>query len=776
MAREKLISMHVVLVILLHHVLISIATDITDIRLVNGVGIFDGRVEILMNGTWGTICSTSFGSYERASICEILFGARTIQILKYHTTSDSYGEGTGPIHIDNLRCTGHEADLNQCTYSLDVTCTDHSRDVAVACNVGYLNITNTRLVNGSGPYDGRIELYVDGKWGSIDRRFIDMYQAKTICNTHGASLAMYFDTAIYGVGTGPILIRHLYCTKEMDTVNSCLLSSPYRPNSSHLFDLSIVCTPCGLPEIYNGDPVAFNGTELTVACHTGFYPTQIKMKCLKNNSWSEEQRCTPYHAFPLNVSDIQLKDNDAAFGGRVEILVNGTWGTICDTNFDFADARVICKMFGLKYNSFRKAYRPKRRFARVSIGSGPIYVNKLNCTGTESHINLCSYEISNHCTHYDDVAVFCTACTSFDNCTTCPSGKYGPSCQHECGLGCQNRTCDITSGNCKCLSNFQGDKCDQCVNGIYLNACDINCPAGCANNSCDINGNCYSCRTGFTGNVCHRCEYGKYGTDCNITCPSGCRNGNCKNNGDCYRCMVGFTRSKCDKCVDGMYGTACEHVCSKNCALGTCIKKKDVCNGGCRINYYGEQCNMTCATTCLQDGEGRRCFDTNGSCVKDCQNGYYGAMCQDSCSENCINSVCLKANGGCKFGCVDGFKGKGCTQSIPGIISDSNNAADSLNIGAFVGGGVGSVAAILLAVGTLIIIRRYLRRGHLSRQAPEQHDLAVSGRIHTHIDFGQASTNVESVIEHGEVSGRRQGQTPSVAAAKGQHGEVSGRK
>ncbi|XP_053387471.1 scavenger receptor cysteine-rich domain superfamily protein-like [Mercenaria mercenaria] len=127
------------------------------------------------------------------------------------------------------------------------------------------------------------------------------------------------------------------------------------------------------------------------------------MKCLNNNSWSEEQRCTPLYGFPLNISDIQLKSNYRPSEGRVEILVNGTWGTICNTNFASEDARVICKMIGLEYSSYST-----KASLNSGRGSGPIYVNNLNCVGTESHINLCSYEISNHCTHYDDVAVSCT--------------------------------------------------------------------------------------------------------------------------------------------------------------------------------------------------------------------------------------------------------------------------------------------------------------------------------------------------------------------------------
>jgi hypothetical protein len=51
-------------------------------------------------------------------------------------------------------------------------------------------VTNTRLVNGTGPYDGRMEMFVNGQWGTIDARYVDMYDARTICNTHNARYAI----------------------------------------------------------------------------------------------------------------------------------------------------------------------------------------------------------------------------------------------------------------------------------------------------------------------------------------------------------------------------------------------------------------------------------------------------------------------------------------------------------------------------------------------------------------------------------------------------------
>jgi hypothetical protein len=46
--------------------------NISGLRLANGLGFHDGRVEVLVNGVWGTICGKTFSSSEAEVICNLL--------------------------------------------------------------------------------------------------------------------------------------------------------------------------------------------------------------------------------------------------------------------------------------------------------------------------------------------------------------------------------------------------------------------------------------------------------------------------------------------------------------------------------------------------------------------------------------------------------------------------------------------------------------------------------------------------------------------------------
>ncbi|XP_032996401.1 T-cell differentiation antigen CD6 [Lacerta agilis] len=88
--------------------------------------------------------------------------------------------------------------------------------------------------------------------------------------------------------------------------------------------------------------------------------------------------------------------------GRVEVEFNGTWGTICDDNWDLADAGVVCRQLhcGWALQAPIASHFQK--------GTGPIYLDEVKCLGNESFLWDCSFERNHDCGHKEDAGVICS--------------------------------------------------------------------------------------------------------------------------------------------------------------------------------------------------------------------------------------------------------------------------------------------------------------------------------------------------------------------------------
>lgn len=91
--------------------------------------------------------------------------------------------------------------------------------------------------------------------------------------------------------------------------------------------------------------------------------------------------------------------------GRVEVLYNEVWGTICDDYWGLDEAHVICRM--LNYSGAQFAPR-NAFFGRGSIFM-PIHLDNIKCRGDESTIAACRHNGwgQNDCLHSEDASVVC---------------------------------------------------------------------------------------------------------------------------------------------------------------------------------------------------------------------------------------------------------------------------------------------------------------------------------------------------------------------------------
>ncbi|XP_041474059.1 deleted in malignant brain tumors 1 protein-like isoform X3 [Lytechinus variegatus] len=311
------------------------------IRLVGGMNAYQGRVEMYVNNEWGTICDTEWGVDEARVACrQLKFGfAATAKTGSY------FGRGTGTILAENIRCSGYEGSLVQCSQfgiSPNTTC-DHSRDAGVICSLP-ANIT-LRLSDGQNAYEGRIEIELDGVWGTVCDNNWDKNDARVVCKQLGLGPGIEATGgAAFGKGTGPIYVDNLACRGHETSIAFCPNNGVEVHNCTHENDAGVVCS-----------------------------------------------------------APIRLVDGSGPYEGRVEILRNVIWGTVCDDGWDITDANVVCRELG--FGSAKRAV-PASYFGSRSYGF--FHMDNVACTGSEQSLIDCPHETTHDCSHLEDAGVICT--------------------------------------------------------------------------------------------------------------------------------------------------------------------------------------------------------------------------------------------------------------------------------------------------------------------------------------------------------------------------------
>ena len=97
-----------------------------------------GRVEVLYSGTWGTICSDSWDLQDAEVVCHQLGYDGALRAVR----NAAFGQGTGQIWLDDVRCVGNERSIAHCSHlGWGAHNCRHDKDAGVVCRpVGNLAI------------------------------------------------------------------------------------------------------------------------------------------------------------------------------------------------------------------------------------------------------------------------------------------------------------------------------------------------------------------------------------------------------------------------------------------------------------------------------------------------------------------------------------------------------------------------------------------------------------------------------------------------------------
>uniref|UniRef100_A0A673YN73 Lysyl oxidase homolog n=1 Tax=Salmo trutta TaxID=8032 RepID=A0A673YN73_SALTR len=352
----------------------------------------EGRVEVFYDGEWGTVCDDDFSIHSAQVVCRELGYLEAVSWFP----SSKYGKGEGRIWFDNVQCNGKEKTLALCTSNgIGVSDCKHTEDVGVVCsdkripgfkfinsmanNSLNIQVEDVRIRAILSSYrkrvpvtEGYVEVKDGGKWKQICDVEWTKHNSRVICGMFGFPGERKYNARVYKMFARRRKPSYwdysVNCTGNEAHVSSCKLGHAMAAKAN---------STCG------------GGTPVVVSCVPGraFSPTSM----------------TGFRkAFKQEQTLVRLRGGAIVGEGRVEVLKNGEWGTICDDNWSLLSATVVCRELG--FGSAKEALSG----GRLGQGMGPVHMNEIECSGFEKSITECFFnKESLGCSHEEDAAVRC---------------------------------------------------------------------------------------------------------------------------------------------------------------------------------------------------------------------------------------------------------------------------------------------------------------------------------------------------------------------------------
>uniref|UniRef100_W5LX02 SRCR domain-containing protein n=1 Tax=Lepisosteus oculatus TaxID=7918 RepID=W5LX02_LEPOC len=343
-----------------------ICSDQLSLRLVGAGSDCAGRLEVYHNGSWGTVCDDSWDLADSQVVCRQLQCGTALSA----TVPASFSQGTGPIWLDEVGCLGNESSLGECPSAWwgQHDC-GHKEDVRILCS----DHTILRLSAGC---SGQAEVYYNGTWGSVCQNGMTDSTAAVICKQLGCGNKGTIRETNSRLSPDPKWLDFVSCRKHDSTLWQCP-SPAWGQNDCE--DREVAEITCSEKKL-----------------------TEALQPLRKSSLTCTAQVSSPHCSLSVPLA-LRLAGGTNC-SGRVELQYEGSWGTVCDDSWDLQDAQVVCRQLGCG-DAVSAAIE-----ASFGPGSGTIWLDEVNCTGSELHLWDCCHSGLNQsdCRHKEDAGVTCT--------------------------------------------------------------------------------------------------------------------------------------------------------------------------------------------------------------------------------------------------------------------------------------------------------------------------------------------------------------------------------
>uniref|UniRef100_K1PRQ0 Deleted in malignant brain tumors 1 protein n=1 Tax=Magallana gigas TaxID=29159 RepID=K1PRQ0_MAGGI len=272
--------------------------------------------------------------------------------------------------------------------------------------------TPIRLVNGAHAYEGRVEVYHGGRWGTVCDDGFDAEDAVVVCRMLGyISVHVTVHRGdVFGHSDRPEVISDLKCNGTEPDISACTnITYTERPCSPGN-EVGVTCdtTPMRLvggAGPWEGRVEIQNGGHWRGVCHDNLNQQTAEILCKMIGFPDKSVR----HTRNTNTKDIRLQGGSHPLEGRVEVKVQGQWRTICDEHWDDLDATIVCRMlteYPIDQNVTGIAYKS----AFFGRGTGRVAMSRVNCNGSEVSLLTCPADMTGgvNCDHSRDAGVSCS--------------------------------------------------------------------------------------------------------------------------------------------------------------------------------------------------------------------------------------------------------------------------------------------------------------------------------------------------------------------------------